>query len=160
MSINTLPNIFIIGTFGAGKSTIGNALAKLLKRTFYDTDRILEQRLGVDISWIFDVEGEMRLFEREKALLQEGEYLLFECYEVLDPDEYTDIWSDHWLQDYCTQQIKRQWGSNLIKFEGIQLPGGVTFNGQKIYDDAHAQIERMEEKMINDYSLPVMDMIG
>lgn len=66
-----LPNIFIIGTFGAGKSTMGRILAKLLNRDFYDTDRILEERLGVDISWIFDVEGEEKLFEREKILLQE-----------------------------------------------------------------------------------------
>jgi hypothetical protein len=98
--------------------------------------------------------------DTDASKLVVGDYLVFECYEVLDPDTYTDIWSDIWLQEYCTQLIKRQWGSNLIKFEGMQLPGGVQFNGQKIYDDADAKIVLMEEKAINDYSLPVMDMIG
>jgi hypothetical protein len=56
--------------------------------------------------------------------------------------------------------IKRQWGTNLTKFEGLQLPGGVTFNGRQIYDEAQAEITKLEEEMITNYSLPVMDMIG
>jgi shikimate kinase len=64
-------NIFIIGTFGVGKSTVGQTLAKLLKKQFYDTDRLLEERLGVDVSWILDVEGEEQFFKRETMLLQE-----------------------------------------------------------------------------------------
>jgi hypothetical protein len=89
-----------------------------------------------------------------------GEFIIVEAYEVVDPNVYTDVWSDRWLQYYTTQLIKRQWGSNLTKFEGLQLPGGITFNGAKIYDDADAEIKRLEEEMINSYSLPVMDMIG
>lgn len=64
-------NVFIIGTFGVGKSTVGKALAKALKKQFYDTDRLLEERLGVDVSWILDVEGEEQFFKRETLLLQE-----------------------------------------------------------------------------------------
>ena len=56
--------------------------------------------------------------------------------------------------------IKRQWGSNLSKFEGMQMPGGLTFNSQKIYDDAEAEIQKLEEEMISSYSLPVSDMVG
>ena len=67
----SLPNIFIIGPFGSGKSTIGRALAKRLKRDFYDTDRLLETRLGVDISWLFDIEGASQFLQREHMLLQE-----------------------------------------------------------------------------------------
>jgi hypothetical protein len=89
-----------------------------------------------------------------------GDYLLVEAYEVVDPDVYTDVWADRWLQHYTAQLIKRQWGSNLTKFEGLQLPGGVTFNGQKIYDDADTEVKRLEEEMIINYSLPVSDMIG
>ena len=89
-----------------------------------------------------------------------GQYLLVEAYEVVNPDTYSDVWADRWLQYYTTQLIKRQWGNNLSKFEGLQLPGGVTFNGQKIYDDADAEIKRLEEEMINSFSLPVTDMIG
>lgn len=95
-----------------------------------------------------------------KEKMRVGEFLLVEAYEVVDPDIYSDVWADRWLQHYTAQLIKRQWGSNLTKFEGLQLPGGVTFNGTKIYDDADAEVKRLEEEMINNYSLPVMDMIG
>ena len=98
--------------------------------------------------------------DETKGDLTEGRYILIEAYEIVDPATYSDVWSDRWLQNYTTQQIKRQWGSNLTKFEGLQLPGGVTFNGTKIYDDADAEIKRLEEEMITNYSLPVMDMIG
>ncbi len=90
----------------------------------------------------------------------EGYYVLVEAYQVVDPTEYTDVWSDRWLQRYATQLIKKQWGTNLTKFNGVQLPGGVTFNGEKIYNDAHEEIDKLEAEMINSYSLPVADMIG
>jgi hypothetical protein len=98
--------------------------------------------------------------DETKGDLVQGKYILIEAYEIVDPATYSDVWSDRWLQNYTTQQIKRQWGTNLTKFEGLQLPGGVTFNGIKIYDDADAEIKRLEEEMITNYSLPVMDMIG
>lgn len=89
-----------------------------------------------------------------------GEYLLVRGYEVVDPAEFPNVWKDHWLQRYCTALIKQQWGSNLTKFIGMELPGGVKFNGQKIYDDATAEVERMRLEMITTYSLPVIDMVG
>jgi hypothetical protein len=89
-----------------------------------------------------------------------GDFLLVEAYEVLDPDTFPDMWSDRWLTNYTTAKIKYQWGSNLTKFTGMQLPGGVQFNGEKIFNDAQAEIEKMEEDMILRYSLPVSDMIG
>jgi len=92
--------------------------------------------------------------------LSSGDYIVIDCYKLTDPDVYTDVWNDRWLQRYATAQIKRQWGQNLIKFEGMQLPGGVQFNGQKIHDDAVEEINRLEEEMIISYSLPVNDIIG
>ena len=92
--------------------------------------------------------------------INEGEYLLVEAYEVIDPEVYTDVWGDRWLARYCTQLIKRQWGTNLKKYSGMQMPGGLTFNGQQIYDEADAEIKKMEEEMIMDYSLPILDMVG
>ena len=89
-----------------------------------------------------------------------GTFLLVEAYEVIDPAVYTDAWNDRWLQNYATALIKKQWGSNLTKFTGMSLPGGVQFNGEKIYDDATEEIRRMEDEMISSYSLPVLDMIG
>ena len=89
-----------------------------------------------------------------------GDYLLVEVYEIVDPDDYADVWADRWLQNYTTAKIKYQWGSNLTKFMGMQLPGGVQFNGEKILEDSKAEIEAMEKEMISSYSLPVADMVG
>lgn len=89
-----------------------------------------------------------------------GEYILVEAYEVVDPTVYTDVWGDRWLQNYCTSKIKYQWGSNLTKFTGMTLPGGVQFNGQGILSDATREIATMEQEMISSFSLPVAHMIG
>lgn len=89
-----------------------------------------------------------------------GEYFLVEAYQIVDPDTYIDVWKDRWLLRYATCLIKQQWGNNLIKFSGMQLPGGVQFNGEKILNDAVEERAKLEEEMINSYSLPVMDMIG
>lgn len=103
-------------------------------------------QLNIDMDWEFDV--------------RVGEYIIVEAYKILDPNVYTDVWGDRWLQRYTTAQIKRQWGENLKKFEGLQMPGGITFNGQKIYEEAVEELEKLEAEMINSYSLPVSDMIG
>jgi hypothetical protein len=92
--------------------------------------------------------------------LQPGYFIVAEAYQIIDPDVYSKVWEDRWLQRYASALIKRQWGTNLTKFSGMQLPGGVTFNGEKIYNDAEAEIEKYENEMISGYSLPVVDMIG
>ena len=92
--------------------------------------------------------------------LDVGHYIIVEAYEVVDPDVWTDAWGDRWLQNYCTAKIKYQWGTNLTKFSGLQLPGGVSFNGDKILEDAKLEIDKLEAEMISSYSLPVTDMIG
>ena len=89
-----------------------------------------------------------------------GQYLIVEAYQVVDPDTYTRAWADRWLARYATCLIKQQWGQNLTKFTGMKLPGGVEFNGAKIYDDATAEREALEKEMIYTYSLPATDMIG
>jgi hypothetical protein len=89
-----------------------------------------------------------------------GQYIIAECYSIVDPNTYADVWKDRWLQNYATAKIKYQWGSNLTKFTAMQLPGGVTFNGEQILQDALAEIQRLEEEMISSYSLPVTDMTG
>ena len=89
-----------------------------------------------------------------------GEFLLIEAYEVVDPTEWNQVWSDRWLQNYTTAKLKYQWGSHLTKFTGVTMPGGVQFNGERILSDAEAEIAKMEQEMISSYSLPVSDMIG
>lgn len=103
-------------------------------------------RLYLDMSWT------------DKTLV--GEYLVVEGYKKIDPDTFTDVYNDRWLQRYTTAQIKKQWGENLKKFEGISMPGGVSFNGQKIWDEAKEELDVLEAEVINTYSLPVSDMIG
>jgi len=102
-------------------------------------------RLHIDMDW-----------EKVKA----DDYLVVEAYQVVDPEVYSDAYSDRWLLRYTTALIKKQWGQNLIKFEGMQLPGNVTFNGRQIYDDAENELAQLEQEMIVSYSLPVTDMIG
>ena len=89
-----------------------------------------------------------------------GDFIIIDTYKVTDPNTYSDVWADRWLMTYTTSLIKRQWGENLKKFEGLQMPGGLTFNGQKIWEEATEEIRRLEDEMINSYSLPVSDMTG
>lgn len=84
-----------------------------------------------------------------------GTTVIAECYSNIDPEYYTKVWNDMWLKKYTTALIKRTWGNNLKKFSGLQLPGGVTLNGNQIYDEAVIEIEKLEEEMENKYSLPV-----
>lgn len=88
-----------------------------------------------------------------------GKFVILECYRALDPNIYTDIWSDRWLQRYVTAHFKKLWGEILKKIN-MALPANVTFNGQQIFDEAMQEIRELEEKMINSYSLPVLDTIA
>ena len=85
---------------------------------------------------------------------------VFDCYRLVDPANATDIYNDWWLKRYLTATIKRQWGQNLIKFNGVQLPGGIVLNGREIYEDAVQEIEKIEEELRKEYELPPLDMIG
>lgn len=92
--------------------------------------------------------------------VREGQFLIVECHGVIDPEVYTDIWSDRWLQNYCTALIKEQWGTNLTKFTGLSLPGNVQFNGERILSDAKNEIEKYEEELKTNYAAFPEDMMG
>jgi hypothetical protein len=102
-------------------------------------------KLSIDMDW---------------NLVEVGQYLMVEAYEIVDPDLYSNVWADRWLMDYATALIKRQWGNNLKKLKNMQLPGGVSLSGQEIYDEAIEEIENMKKEMIMNFSLPITDMIG
>ena len=89
-----------------------------------------------------------------------GDYIIAEGYQKVDPDTYTDVYNDRWLQRYVTCLFKIQWGSNLTKFTGMQLPGGVQFNGEQILQQGLDEKQRLEDEMIASYSLPVHDLTG
>lgn len=91
---------------------------------------------------------------------QAGQYLVLEGYQLLDPDENPEVWSDRWLFRYATVLVKKQWGQNIGKYDNIQLLGGITMNGAKYYDQAVTEQKEIEEEMINNFSMPLTDFIG
>jgi hypothetical protein len=91
---------------------------------------------------------------------EDGDYVVFEVYRALNPETYTEIYNDMFLRRYVTALIKRQWGENMKKFGGMQLPGGVTLNGQVIFDEALSEINELEKEMQSRYELPVDFMVG
>jgi hypothetical protein len=84
-----------------------------------------------------------------------GTVMIAECYAMINPADYESVWNDRWLKEYSTALIKKNWGTNLKKFAGVQLPGGVVLNGQAIFDEAMEEIKTLEEEMQTKYELPV-----
>ena len=110
---------------------------------------------------ILDGEEHVRYNKHEKRLyldkrwgtdINEGDYVIVEAFVLIDPNA---VYNDLWLKKYATQLIKQQWGLNLKKFEGMQLPGGVTVNSQQIYDEATGDIEQLYEELRNTWELPI-----
>jgi hypothetical protein len=92
--------------------------------------------------------------------LKAGDYLVAEIYEKINPDTFTNVYNDLWLKEYTTALIKRQWGANLMKFEGMQLPGGVMINGRQLYDDGEGDIARLRESIRLEHEMPTDFFVG
>lgn len=130
---------------------------------YYITKRYLE-----DIDHIVNPEKQIRFNKRQGRLyldtsydtLNVDDYLLIECYRILNPDDSTKVYNDSFLKKYTTALIKKQWGQNLIKFQGVKLPGGIELNGRQIYDDAIKELQEIKNIMMIEYELPPMDLIG
>lgn len=91
---------------------------------------------------------------------QVDQYVILEAWVALDPEQYKEVYSDEIVREYCYNLIKLQWGNNLKKFEGIQLQGGTTLNGQKIYDEAYEDLEKLRERVRNEFELPPDMLVG
>lgn len=100
------------------------------------------QRLYIDWAW-------------GSSQVPVGTVVVAEAYANIDPTFYDKVWSDRWLKEYATALIKRMWGNNMKKFSGLQLPGGVTLNGDKIYEEAVGEIEKLETEMQTEYGAPL-----
>lgn len=100
-----------------------------------------KNQLRVDMDWSEEIKA--------------GEFIVVECYRILDPTTYTDVYNDYFLKRYATALIKQQWGVNLSKFEGMVMPGGVTFNGRQILEDAKEEIEKLNEEVRLNWEQPV-----
>lgn len=93
-------------------------------------------------------------------VLWKNNYIILQGYSTADPDEFDSIWDVEWIKNYATALMKRQWGANLKKYDGVQMPGGVTLNGQIIFDEAMTAIERLDEELELRYTLPIDFFIG
>lgn len=121
-----------------------------------------------DLDFLLNTQKQIRFNKRQDRLyldidwgsVTKDNYVVIDCYSVLDPNDYSRVWNDSFLKPYLTSLIKRQWGQNLIKFQGVKLPGGVELNGRQLYDDAQREIDILMEKMSSTYELPPLDMIG
>jgi hypothetical protein len=103
-------------------------------------------RLYIDMDWTRDVSL--------------GDFLIVEAYKLLDAETYTDVYNDRMLKKLATAYIKRQWGSNLKKFSGVLLPGGVMLNGDSIYQEAMEEIKDAEQELQNRFELPPDMFVG
>lgn len=130
---------------------------------YYVTKRYLE-----DIDWIVNPQRQIRFNKRQNRLYLDmswdavtvNNYLIMECYRILDPNDYTKVYNDSFLKLYFTALLKRQWGQNLIKFNGVKLPGGIELNGRQIYDDAVKELEDIRMRMLSEFETAPFDMIG
>lgn len=103
-------------------------------------------RVYVDVDWSFK--------------LTEHSWIIFDTKRIVDPEIHVDLYNDRWLRDYLTALIKRQWGANLIKFGGIQLPGAVNLDGDKLYNEAQDTIDKLEDEMSDKFELPPLPMFA
>jgi hypothetical protein len=121
-----------------------------------------------DIDFLLTTDKQVRYNKRQDRLYLDIDwgaqtvdtYLVLDCYRILDPDTYTNVYNDSFLKRYLTALIKRQWGQNLIKFRGVKLPGGIELNGREIYEDAERELESIKQVMALEYELPPYDFIG
>ena len=121
-----------------------------------------------DIDFLLTTDKQIRFNKRQNRLYLDidwgsqkaGTFIVFECFRILDPNDFTKVYNDSFLKKYLTALIKRQWGQNLIKFRGVKLPGGIELNGREIYDDAEKELADIQSRMMLDYELPPLDFIG
>ena len=121
-----------------------------------------------DINFLLTTEKQIRFNKRQDRLyldidwdsVNEGDWLIIDCFRLLDPSDYGRVWNSQFLKQYATALMKRQWGQNLLKFGGVKLPGGIELNGRQIYDDGQKDIDILMERMSSTYELPPLDMVG
>tara|TARA_A100001011_G_scaffold91916_2_gene96552 strand:+ start:7799 stop:8614 length:816 start_codon:yes stop_codon:yes gene_type:complete len=121
-----------------------------------------------DLSRIITPDTQLRFNKKNHRLyldidfgqMSDDTFIIIDGYRLLDPSDAPAIYNDFWLKKYATAVIKKQWGMNLIKFNGVLLPGGVQLNGRQIYEDAIKEIEEIEYSLKTEYEIPPLDLIG
>ena len=116
--------------------------------------------LNPDMRFRFNIRQDRLYIDGDFNVINAGDYFVIDCFRILDPNDFTRVYNDPFLKRYFTALCKKQWGQNLIKFQGVQLPGGIQLNGRKIYDDGVKELDEIRAKMSSDYEMPPLDMIG
>ena len=116
--------------------------------------------LNPDMKFRFNIRQDRLYIDTDFQHLQVNDHFVIDCFRILDPDDFTQVYNDQFLKRYFTALCKKQWGQNLIKFQGVQLPGGIQLNGRQIYDDGVRELDEIRTKMASDYEMPPLDMIG
>ena len=150
-NLNQLPGL-LKGSGGLANYATSRQYINLMDDMFSksDTRQIrfnrLTDKVYIDMDW--------------DASVKIGDWLVLQCYKKIDGGTYTELYNDIFLKKYTTALFKKQWGQNLIKYEGMQLPGGATLNGRQIYDDGHTELEKLEEESQLRYQLPDNFYVG
>ena len=119
-----------------------------------------------DIDFLLTTEKQVRFNKRQDRLYLDIDwgaqtkdtYLVLECYRALDPESFSQVYNDSFVKKYLTALIKKQWGQNLIKFQGVKLPGGIELNGRAIFEDGQRELEDIKQRMSSEYELPPLGL--
>jgi len=128
----------------------------MVKRYLEDLDFLLNPHAQIR----FNKKNHKLYLDIDWSEVGENEYVIIDCYRIVDPSDAPKLYNDWWLKKYLTALIKKQWGQNMSKFQGVLLPGGVQLNGRQIYDDGVAEVEKLEQQLKDEYELPPLDLIG
>lgn len=130
----------------------------MIRQYFETLDMVVNT--GALVQFRFNKRQDRLYIDIDKARMTPGNYLLIECHRALDPEDWSQVYNDSFLKKYATALMKKQWGQNLIKYNNVTLPGGLSLNGRQLYEDALGEIEQLENDMPTKYTLPPIDMIG
>jgi len=142
--------------FGNGACRSGTSYYKSMMNYLAE----LEFTFSVNHAFEFQYRNHHLYINKDWTEWKAGDVIAFECFRAIDPDDYISIWNDRALQEYAVCLIGCQWGVNLSKYDGVQLPGGITLEGDKIYDRYNDWKERLEEEFSLKWEEPVDFFIG
>ena len=116
--------------------------------------------LNPNVRYRFNIRQDRLYIDADWSQINVNDFFVIDCFRILDPNDFTRVYNDQFLKRYFTALCKKQWGQNLIKFQGVQLPGGIQLNGRQIYDDGVRELDELRAKMACDYEMPPLDMLG
>ena len=116
--------------------------------------------LNPNVRYRFNIRQDRLYIDADWSQINVNDFFVIDCFRILDPNDFTRVYNDQFLKRYFTALCKKQWGQNLIKFQGVQLPGGIQLNGRQIYDDGVRELDELRAKMASEYEMPPLDMLG